>query len=73
VKEEDPWRLGKLYGLDHDDQTPTGLFRTFQVFAKLTTKAQVEGEDPASPNKLKKEMLGILDNEILRLCRFGGS
>ena len=66
-KNEDPWRLRKLYGLDHDNKTPQGLFSTYQVYEKLATASQTKSQDADPPENLKKEMLGLLDEELQHL------
>lgn len=66
---KDPWRLRGLYGLDNEGFAPCGTFRTFQVYSKLATDPPKETETK-SPDELKKEMLGIFDEEIERLMLF---
>jgi hypothetical protein len=66
-KGEDPWRLRKLYGLDHDGSAPSGIFRTYTVYEKIATANQTASQNDSSPDELKKEMIGMLDKEIARL------
>jgi hypothetical protein len=72
VKGEDPWRLRKLYGLDHDGQAAQGIFRNYLVYENLATRAQAGNEMGHRPDELKKEMLGMLDEEIERLVILEG-
>jgi hypothetical protein len=66
-QDDDAWVLVKLYGLDHNNEPPFGLLRTFRVYSKLATEAN-EGVDPArSADELKTKMLEIIDEEIKRL------
>jgi hypothetical protein len=67
VSGEDPWRLKKLYGLDHDDGPPTGLFYRYQVYKKFATDPPKEKDSSHSPDKLKKEMIELFNEEIARL------
>jgi len=66
-KDEDPWILRKLFGLDHDDAAPLGVFRAYQIYSKLATNLPKGDEISISPDELEKEALGILDDEIKRL------
>jgi hypothetical protein len=66
-KDEDPWLLRKLYGLDHDGAAPLGIFRTYKLYSKIATRAPNVNDDRPSPDELKKEMLGLFDEEISRL------
>jgi len=63
-KGEDPWLLRKLYGLDHGDGAPLGVFRAFQIQSKLATGDLSGAENAHSPEELKKEMIKYLDAEI---------
>ena len=66
-KGEDPYLLRKLYGLDHDDAAPFGVFRMYQLFSKLAS-GDLKGHDPSySPDELKKQMIQVFDGEIQRL------
>jgi hypothetical protein len=65
-KDEDPWLLRKLYGLDHDNAAPIGLLRSFQLCSKLAA-GELKTVEPHSADELKKEMLECLDAEIERL------
>ncbi len=38
-KDEDPWLLRKIYGLDHDGAAPFGIFRMYRLCSKLATRA----------------------------------
>jgi hypothetical protein len=58
--------LMKLYGLDHNNAVPVGLYHTF-VDSKLAAEVPKAGESSNSPDQLKKKMLGLLDSEMERL------
>lgn len=61
---KDDWRLKKLYGLDHDDKAPLGVFRTFQRYTTLATESSSAKEDPKLQRRLKEEMINIFNEEI---------
>jgi hypothetical protein len=66
-QDDDAWMLVKLYGLDHNNEPPFGLLRTFRAYSKLATGA-IEGVEPAhSADELKEKMLESIDAEIKRL------
>ncbi len=66
-KDEDPWLLRKIFGLDHDQAAPLGIFRSFQLNSQLATGVLKKPGISYSPEELKKEMIEILDAEIKRL------
>jgi hypothetical protein len=66
-KDEDPWFLRKLYGLDHDGAAPNSVFRMYLIYSKLATVATEEGGPLVSPDQLKENMLEMFDSEIQRL------
>src|SRR5208282_306407 len=66
-KDEEPWLLRKLYGLDHDNAIPWGVFRFYQVSSYLATNPPQGEGTPPSPDELKEQALAILDAEIKRL------
>ena len=66
-KDEDPWLLRKIYGLDHDEAAPLGILRAFQLQSKLATGVLKKPGISNSPEELKKETIEILDEEIKRL------
>jgi hypothetical protein len=68
-KDEDPWLLRKLYGLDHDNGAPWGVFRFHQVWSHLATNPPQGEETLPSPDELKEQVLAVLDAEIKRLQR----
>ena len=53
-KDEDPWLLRKLYGLDHDNAAPLGVFHFYQVWSHLATNPPQGDETPPSPDELKE-------------------
>ncbi len=66
-KDDDPWLLMKVYGLDHDQAAPLGIFRTVQLNSKLATGVLNKPGISYSPEELKKNTIEILDREIKRL------
>ena len=66
-KDKDPWLLRKLYGLDHDNGVPLGVFKLYQALSHLATNPSKGDEAPRSPDELKKQVLAVLDDEIKRL------
>jgi hypothetical protein len=71
TKDEDPWFLRKLYGLDHDRSAPNSLFRMYLIYSKLATAATEESGPLVSPDELKENMLEMFDWEIQRLGFLG--
>jgi hypothetical protein len=65
-KDEDPWILRKLYGLDHDNAAPISFFRNFQISSKIASGALKTAETHTA-DQLKREALECLDVEIERL------
>jgi hypothetical protein len=66
-----PELLRKLYGLDHPDAMPFGVYHIFLVCSKLAAEAPKENENGYSPEDLKKFMLTVLDLELERLKVYG--
>lgn len=66
-KGEDCWLLRKLYGLDHDKAVPWGMFSAYQHNLRLATATTKGYENRYSPDEMKAETLGALDQEIKRL------
>jgi len=62
------WLLKKLYGLDADG-TPSGLYGTYQAFAKLAAEPSKTSAAGTSPDELKTEMLEIFNAETKQLRR----
>lgn len=69
-KGEDPWRLRRLYGLDVEGFPPPGIFRTYKVYSILATDPPKGMGVNESPDELKKQMIGIFEDEIERLTLF---
>ena len=65
-KDKDPFILRKLYGLDHDNGAPWGVFKSFLALSKIAAEEQ-ESNDCPKPGDWKERMLKILDAEIKRL------
>ena len=63
-KDDDPWLLRKLYGLEHDGAVPFCLWRIFAFYSKLATEAPNGNENPDSLDELKKEAIRLFDEEI---------
>jgi hypothetical protein len=64
---EDPWRLRKLYGLDHDRKVPLSIYLVYLQHSKLATDSPKGSEPAPSPDELKKQMIEIFNEEIERL------
>jgi hypothetical protein len=65
-KDDDFWLLKKIYGLDHDNAVPFGIFHQYFMIWKLAMNAE-QSEPLLSPDNLKKYLTEILDQEIKRL------
>lgn len=58
--------LRKLYGLDHDDGAPLGMFKCFLALSKIEAEEHESNGSP-NPGYWKEMMLRVLDGEIERL------
>jgi hypothetical protein len=66
-KDDDPWILRKLYGLDHDAGIPFCLWRFVRCYSELAADAANGSENPECSDELKRKARELLDEEIKTL------
>lgn len=63
-KDDDPWLLRKIYGLDHDGKVPFCFWRIFGCYSDLAAEAPNGNERTAYLDELKKRAIQAFDEEI---------
>jgi hypothetical protein len=65
---KDPWLLRKLYGLDHDEGVPWGVYKYYQAVRDSVANCQEkDNNDIEYVNAAKQTVLHMLDTQIEHL------